>query len=425
MRSSRVCSLGWILAATLEILGCEAGLIAGGDGSVADARRSDARADATVAPDGAMSIEICGNGIDDNADGRIDEDCACAAGGRRECYPGPAGTAGIGACRAGLQSCEASGIWGRCENFASPGGERCDGVDNDCDGMIDEGCDCRIGFTRGCYAGAMGTAGVGACHEGVQTCQEDPDGRTTWSDCAGAVVPLPESCNSLDDNCDGRIDEGCTCTLGQTRTCYTGPAGTGGVGACRNGMQSCVSVMQVLQWGSCTGSVVPTAERCDAIDNDCNGRADEGCLCGPGQTPTFRMRDLTRLALRSDIQPGDGQPIMPMTCEARRCPDGQVAVQTSLTAFACVPPPPACATGTQPNYVSGSWRCDPPCDTLITYGALYGNLVVCAGRPNVMCGTGQAPTFVYETRTWQCRPMCDNGQYDIRMFGTLTVCIPC
>ncbi|HOZ52898.1 MAG TPA: choice-of-anchor D domain-containing protein, partial [Chitinophagaceae bacterium] len=60
------------------------------------------------------------------------------------------------------------------------------------------------GITRSCYSGPSGTAGVGVCHAGTQTCQTN----SSWGPCNGEVFPTAEVCNGLDDDCDGQVDEG-------------------------------------------------------------------------------------------------------------------------------------------------------------------------------------------------------------------------
>ena len=87
--------------------------------------------------------------------------------------------------------------------------------------------------------------------------------------CPPGVTPAVETCNNLDDDCNGIIDDGVT------RDCYSGATGTVGVGTCRLGVQSCAAGA----WGACGGEVGPRAEVCDRLDNNCNGTADEGILC--------------------------------------------------------------------------------------------------------------------------------------------------
>ncbi len=93
---------------------------------------------------------------------------------------------------------------------------------------------------------------------------------------ACACVASAETCNNRDDDCDGRVDDGLT------RSCYTGPSGTAGRGICRNGTQTCGAGA----WRGCSGQVVPRAETCNRLDDDCDGRVDDGvCMTDAGPRP--------------------------------------------------------------------------------------------------------------------------------------------
>lgn len=74
--------------------------------------------------------------------------------------------------------------------------ETCDGKDNDCNGVVD---DLPTTF---CYSGPTDTLGVGDCHPGTLKCIDGQE--YCWNE----KTPWIESCNYLDDDCDGAIDEG-------------------------------------------------------------------------------------------------------------------------------------------------------------------------------------------------------------------------
>ena len=201
--------------------------------------------------------EVC-DGKDNNCDGAVDE------GQIRQCYTGPSNTQNKGGCKGGFQACT-NGSWGACQSQVLPSAEVCDGKDNDCDGSVDES------LQRSCYTGASGTQGKGLCKAGTQTCTKG-----TWSSCGGQILPQTETCDGKDNDCDGIVDNVLR------RDCYTGPFGTKGVGRCHGGYQEC----KQSKWSPCLYQKVPRTETCDNIDNNCDGKVDEGCSCSPGQTQT-------------------------------------------------------------------------------------------------------------------------------------------
>lgn len=81
--------------------------------------------------------------------------------------------------------------------------ERCNGVDDTCEGLVDEGCPCTAGVTQACGLG------IGACVQGVQRCES-----SVWSStCEGEVVPATEVCDGEDNDCDGTTDEDDICVV--------------------------------------------------------------------------------------------------------------------------------------------------------------------------------------------------------------------
>lgn len=95
-----------------------------------------------------------------------------------------------------------------------------------------------------------GVCGLGACANGFEDCNLDPNDGCEWS--FGA----------------------CVCTPGSTQPCYFGSPGTENVGPCKAGVQTCLA--NGLSYGTCDGQVVPVQEICaNNVDDDCNGAVDD------------------------------------------------------------------------------------------------------------------------------------------------------
>jgi hypothetical protein len=181
--------------------------------------------------------ETCNN-LDDNCNDLVDENLF------QQC-----GVTDVGACEYGTQTCSA-GVWGACVGNIDPSPEVCEGsIDENCNGLVDEGCDCTDGQTQQCGID------VGECEYGLQTCSGG-----VWGPCVGEIPPTTETCNNLDDDCNGVIDNGLV------QVC-----GVSDVGACQYGISTCSAGI----WGSCVGNIDPTTEVCNGIDDDCNTIIDD------------------------------------------------------------------------------------------------------------------------------------------------------
>jgi hypothetical protein len=130
--------------------------------------------------------------------------------------------------------------------------------------------------------GGDGGGGQQDAWQPLQDATERPD------NCAANSCPNPvvdncgtaEICgNGLDDDCNGQVDEGCTCVPGQVQPCFAGPPGRRNVGMCQDGTQRCQGSGEFGTWGACEGGIVPSAETCDTQDNDCNGCIDDNPNC--------------------------------------------------------------------------------------------------------------------------------------------------
>ncbi len=240
------------------------------------------------------SAEVC-NGLDDNCNGTVDEIPSTL------CYDGPSNSIDPatgnprGACLRGSRACVGGVVSTTCAGQILPLPEVCNGVDDDCNGLVDEM------PPEPCYDGPTSTldpvTGLprGACKKGVLACV----GGVPSTVCTGQVTPRPDDCScpecpsGQDLNCDGQIAQCGACTNGATRPCYDGPSGTAGQGICKTGLQTCVD----LAWGACRTcsaaeaaqatpptdcEILPATEVCNnTLDEDCNGINESLALGSP------------------------------------------------------------------------------------------------------------------------------------------------
>jgi hypothetical protein len=131
---------------------------------------------------------------DAGRDGCAAQSCECRDGDTKPCYSGAPKTAGRGRCAAGIVTCR-DGRFGVCQEERVPAAESCAnlGVDDDCDGELDE----DVGLDDVCIA----TGHLGRCAQGALRCLDGAEPVCV------ARLPDAESCNALDDDCDGKIDE--------------------------------------------------------------------------------------------------------------------------------------------------------------------------------------------------------------------------
>ena len=240
------------------------------------------------------SKEIC-DGKDNNCDTIVDNFSV-------PCYPAATGCSTVsglceGTCKIGSKLCQ-KGAFGPCKGYQGPAAEVCNGLDDDCDGLLDELvsstcvnystcktysscktcpstpveiCDGKDNDCNGktddnaLYVGQACGAPIGECTKGKWVC--DVLGTLV---CKGGSGPKAETCDGKDNDCNGVVDDKVT---GMTKTCGTD------VGQCVSGKPACVGGKE-----QCLGGVAKKLEVCDCKDNDCNGKIDDNVPCPTGSS---------------------------------------------------------------------------------------------------------------------------------------------
>jgi hypothetical protein len=227
-----------------------------------------------------LEAEVC-NGVDDDCDAAVDE---LGATGELTFYADVDGD-GFGDPAVTLEACVAPSGWvaddSDCDDgdfTVKPGApEACNGVDDDCDGAVDDGVLSEF------FADAD-TDGYGDPTVITEACTAPTGYVPDATDCDDAAISVypgaPEQCNGVDDNCDGAVDED---SATDALTWYDDRDEDGFGDAARPVLACAMPSGTVADDTDCNdlnNAIFPgAAEVCDGIDQDCDGVLDNGTTC--------------------------------------------------------------------------------------------------------------------------------------------------
>lgn len=292
------------------------------DGTCSDSidNDCDGRADSDDPDCSSCVPEFC-DYIDNDCDGLVDEDFNLRTD-RQNCgncgvvcpdYPRAEGICIAGVCdivcEPGWSNLDGN-ILNGCESICTPSDNPnesvCNGIDDDCDGFIDEDY-----LPYPCGTGACATLSI--CHEGVESCTpRDP------------LTDEDTICNNIDDDCDNLVDE----DFVPTDKC---------VGACKTNAR-CIDGEEIC------GEPMENDTTCDNIDDDCDTLIDDDYIpytCGTGAC----TREST---CTSGIERCDEGPPSPEICNGSDDDCNGFIDDADISSLCPITPPhatPACVDG--------------------------------------------------------------------------------
>ncbi len=185
-------------------------------------------------------VEVC-NGLDDDCRNGVDDGMVERPTQNQQ-----------GLCAGNTEVCNGvDGYEPAPGNYPSTG-ETCNGLDDDCDSLVDEGMVDRLADNQ-----------LGRCAGNMEEC----NGVDGYEPVPSSYTAADETCNGLDDDCDNAVDEGMVDRLAVNQ-----------LGRCAGNMEECNGV---AGYEPTAGSYTAAGETCNGLDDDCDNAVDEGMVDRP------------------------------------------------------------------------------------------------------------------------------------------------
>jgi hypothetical protein len=343
---------------------------------------------ATITCGSCVAPQTCGGGGTANVCGATGS--FCNPGSTQSCYTGPAGTSGVGVCHGGTTICDQSGTaFGPCSGQVTPSAEVCDGLDNNCDGQVDNLAPNACGtLPNGAAACINGACMLSQCSFGFADCDGNPS-----NGCEVNTTSDIRNCGACNNACAVPANGSASCTAGACAViCNSGFTFNGT--SCQPSTLAigvaCVSNSQCGS-GSCVDGVCCSTAcngLCQACSSSKKGGGADG-VCGPIAAGTNPDNECAAQS--------------PATCGTNGFCNGAGACQLYAAGTVCAPA--TCSNGfaTQAASCNGAGTC--PATAQVSCGAYVCGSTACL----TSCTTDTNCTTGNYCSSGACTPKLQSG----------------